>query len=194
MSKQIVKRRKLTKSERLEVYRKTGGHCAYCGCVLEYGDMQVDHLVALNGWSEQGTDTIDNMLPACRSCNHYKNAMPLESFREMVENMPMALARDNVTYKNAVRFGLVVPNPHPVVFFFEKIKKVIQLDELPDCSACYEPTKRRNGIIFDCPGPGEFTNTYTCENEKCRRKYDAAASFILRREIEEKSDAPTDQS
>lgn len=36
-------RRKLTKDERMAVYEKTNGHCAYCGCELEYKDMQVDH-------------------------------------------------------------------------------------------------------------------------------------------------------
>lgn len=120
MAKEIVKRRKLTPQERMVVYRKMGGHCAYCGCVLKYEDMQVDHVVPLNGWSQSGSDTLDNMLPACRSCNHYKSTMSLENFRKMVENMPVALARDSVTYKNAVRFGLVVPDPHPIVFYFER--------------------------------------------------------------------------
>lgn len=97
------------------------GHCAYCGCELRYEDMQVDHVIALNGWSRQGSDTLDNMLPACRSCNHYKSTMSLETFREMVENMPTALMRDSVTYRNAVRFGLVTPNPKPVKFYFEQM-------------------------------------------------------------------------
>lgn len=47
-------RRKLTKDERMAVYKKTNGHCAYCGCELEYKDMQVDHVIPINGWSEQG--------------------------------------------------------------------------------------------------------------------------------------------
>lgn len=75
-------RRKLTKDERMVVYRKTNGHCAYCGCALEYKDMQVDHIIPINGWSEQGEDTMDNMLPACRSCNHYKSRSTLEGFRK----------------------------------------------------------------------------------------------------------------
>lgn len=118
----MVKRRKLNQKERMEVYKKTYGHCAYCGCELQYKDMQVDHVVPLNGWNEQGTDEIENMLPACRSCNHYKNRIPLENFRRMIENIPAVLMRDSVTYKNAVRFGLVNPQPHKVVFYFEKIK------------------------------------------------------------------------
>ena len=120
MAKDLVKRRKLTPQERRTVYNKMDGHCSYCGCILNYEDMQVDHVVPLNGWSQRGSDDLDNMLPACRSCNHYKSTMSLENFRKMVENMPEALARDSVTYKNAVRFGLVLPNPHPVVFYFER--------------------------------------------------------------------------
>jgi hypothetical protein len=108
----------------MEVYNKTGGYCAYCGCELRYEDMQVDHVVPINGWMEQGSDTLDNMLPACRSCNHYKSRMPLEGFRKMVENMPTALMRDSVTYRNAVRFGLVEPKPHSVKFYFEYLREM----------------------------------------------------------------------
>lgn len=115
-------RRKLTKAERLEVYQKTGGHCAYCGCKLDFDAMQVDHVVPLNGWNEQGEDAMDNMLPACRSCNHYKSRSTLEGFRRMLEAMPDVLMRDSVTYKNAVRFGLVKPQPHPVTFYFERLR------------------------------------------------------------------------
>ena len=114
-------RKPIPKSVRKQVYAKYNGHCAYCGCELEYKDMQVDHVIPLNGWSEQGTDTVDNMLPACRRCNHYKSRSTLEGFRKMVEAMPDTLMRDSVTYKNAVRFGLVIPNKQPITFYFEKV-------------------------------------------------------------------------
>jgi len=104
----------------MEVYNKTNGHCAYCGIELKYEDMQVDHVIPINGWKIEGPDTLDNMLPACRSCNHYKSRSSLENFRSMLEDMPNILMRDYVTYKNAVRYGLVIPNPKPVVFYFEK--------------------------------------------------------------------------
>jgi len=111
----------MSKQERLEVYNKTDGHCAYCGCELEYKDMQADHVIPINGWSEQGQDNIDNMLPACRSCNHYKMRSTLEGFRTMIASMPDTLMRDSNTYKNAVRYGLVIPSPKPIVFYFEQI-------------------------------------------------------------------------
>lgn len=81
----MSQRRKLTKDERIAVYEKMNGHCAYCGCELEYKDMQVDHVVPINGCLKQGEDTLGNMLPACRSCNHYKSKSTLEGFRKMVE-------------------------------------------------------------------------------------------------------------
>ena len=37
-------------------------------------------------------------------------ANKIKEFRKMVEAMPDTLMRDSTTYKNAVRFGLVIPN------------------------------------------------------------------------------------
>ena len=124
----MVKRRRLSSLERMEIYTKPGGCCAYCGCDLRFEDMQVDHVVPLNGWSEKGSDTLDNMLPSCRSCNHYKSRSTLEGFRKMLEAMPDVLMRDSVTYKNAVRFGLVDPKPHKVVFYFERLRQPAEED------------------------------------------------------------------
>lgn len=127
-------RRKLTKAERKLVYEKCNGHCAYCGCELQYKDMQVDHAIPLNGYKEQGEDTIENMLPSCRSCNHYKSAAPLEYFRKAVEKFPSVLMRDSVTYKNAVRFGMVHPDPHPVKFYFEEMNQENAVSEVSEAA------------------------------------------------------------
>lgn len=123
------KRKQLTKSERQEVYDKCGGHCAYCGCEIALKDMQVDHIVPMarcfdcycQHKTAEELDVMSNYLPACRSCNHYKGSSTLENFRKNIERFPSVLMRDSVTYKNAVRFGLVVPNPHKVEFYFEKL-------------------------------------------------------------------------
>jgi len=82
--------------------------------------MTVDHVISLA--HHDGKDELANMLPACRSCNHYKSTLTLEHFREAVERFPAVLMRDSVTYKNAVRFGLVTPNPHKVKFYFEEME------------------------------------------------------------------------
>ena len=114
------KRRKLTKAERQAVYDKCGGHCAYCGCKITMKQMQVDHVQPI---SINGDDSLDNMLPACRSCNYYKGAELLETFRRYVEKFPSTLCRGSVAYRNAVRFGMVIPRPHKVVFYFEQLER-----------------------------------------------------------------------
>jgi 5-methylcytosine-specific restriction endonuclease McrA len=118
-----AKRHRLTPEQRWEVYKKFDKHCAYCGCELKFEQMQIDHVVPINGYSEQGSDSFDNMFPACRSCNHYKRANTLEGWRKQLEAAPNTLMRDDVTYKNAVKFGLVTPTPHPVVFYFEQFNE-----------------------------------------------------------------------
>jgi len=56
----------------VQAYR---GLCAYCGAA---GAVQVDHRIPL---SRGGTNTIDNILPACRRCNCRKASMTEKEFR-----------------------------------------------------------------------------------------------------------------
>lgn len=119
-------RKRWTTAEREAVYQKTGGRCAYCGMKISRREMQMDHVVPVKmygrpGWAED-LNNMDNILPACRPCNHYKSTYTLEKFRAALERMPAVLRRDSPTYRNAVRFGLVQPTPHKVVFYFEQIE------------------------------------------------------------------------
>ena len=111
-------RKKLKTAERLQVYEKCQGHCAYCGHELEYKDMQVDHVTPLR---IGGTDTIGNMLPACRSCNHYKHTLDLEGYREYLAGVSHRLMRDSVPYQVAIRFDLVRHIKDDVTFYFETL-------------------------------------------------------------------------
>ncbi len=112
-----MKRHKLKATERRAIYDKCDNHCAYCGEYIKYEDMQVDHIMPLH---KGGADSIDNMLPACRSCNHYKSTLTLEQFRTNIERMPDTLTRDSTTYKIAVRFGVIKVVRPKVMFYFEK--------------------------------------------------------------------------
>lgn len=113
-------RRKLSKQEREMIYNKFNGHCAYCGIKINLSDMQADHIKPLH---LGGEDTIDNLFPACRSCNKYKHTYTIEKFRQALEKQPEVLYRDNATYRIAVRFGTVIPNKQPIKFYFERIDK-----------------------------------------------------------------------
>lgn len=55
------------------------GRCAYCG---GGGPLQADHRIPL---CRGGTNTIDNILPACGRCNRRKHAMTESEFRARLE-------------------------------------------------------------------------------------------------------------
>lgn len=113
-----VKRRRLSAKERSRMFKIFGGRCAYCGCVLKNTSvMQADHKTPLH---TGGTDTIDNMYPACRSCNKYKHTLDIEKFREYLAGLSKRLKRDSAAFNVAVRFGIVEVKEKPIVFYFEK--------------------------------------------------------------------------
>ena len=112
------KRRKLSKKEREIIYQKTNGHCAYCGCELELTNMQADHI---QPFYLGGSDELDNFLPSCRSCNHYKSTLSLEDFRKTMQTLPDRMLRDSVNFRNLLRFGIISVDRSPVKFYFERI-------------------------------------------------------------------------
>jgi 5-methylcytosine-specific restriction endonuclease McrA len=120
MNMAIPKRRKLSKEERMKVYEKCQGHCAYCGCTLEYKDMQVDHVKPVY---RGGEDDISNMLPACRSCNHYKSTLKPEEFKKYLSEIPERLMRDCIPFQVGKRFGIVRIITDDVIFYYERVKK-----------------------------------------------------------------------
>lgn len=83
--------------------------------ILTLQQMQADHIEPLE---LGGADDLSNLFPSCRSCNHYKHTMTIERFRQALERMPSVLMRDNVTYRNAVRFGLIKHSENPKVEFY----------------------------------------------------------------------------
>lgn len=113
-------RRKLSGSERQQVYKKCNGRCAYCGCDLEYKNMQVDHAKPLK---IGGIDDISNMLPACRSCNHYKATLDVEGYRRYLAGIAHRLMRDSIPFQTAMRFGIVKHMGDNVTFYFERCGK-----------------------------------------------------------------------
>ena len=111
----------MNKKLREKVWLKYDKHCAYCGQVIEYKDMQVDHLVPkINPYS---TEDFDNLMPSCRSCNHYKRAEKLDSFRNhLLGELHLRLTKE-YTVKVAIDYGIVKLQPFDKVFYFEKVSK-----------------------------------------------------------------------
>jgi hypothetical protein len=115
--RQMPERKKWSKKTRDQISALTNGRCAYCGCELPKG-FPLDHVQALY---RQGLDVPSNLVAACRSCNHYKSTFTVDEFRDQVAQWPKRLMRDSVTFKNAIRFGLVEIVEKPIEFYFEHI-------------------------------------------------------------------------
>lgn len=116
-----TKRCRLTAREKNKLFNMFGGRCAYCGTKLKnMGAMQADHKVppALGG-----ADTMENLLPACKSCNHYKRTFDVEGFRKYLSGIPRRLVRDDVAFNAAVRYGLVKFMSDRVTFYFETVEE-----------------------------------------------------------------------
>jgi hypothetical protein len=115
----------IPKAVRQKVYEKYHGHCAYCGCELEYKDMQVDHVDSLwfNSWKKKGTiqdDSMDNLMPSCRMCNYYKGAGDIEMFRERLQNTLSNTCIDTFQARLAMKYGIIEYHPWNGKFYFEE--------------------------------------------------------------------------
>jgi 5-methylcytosine-specific restriction endonuclease McrA len=78
------------KKQRMNVWRKHGKRCYWCGCPLNDKSkgcrFTIDHIIPrANG----GGSTMDNMVPSCRKCNLRKGHMSGYEFCIMYGLMPL---------------------------------------------------------------------------------------------------------
>lgn len=105
-----------------EVQRKTGGHCFYCGTTPIGVQQCVDHFTPTR---KGGSDKLENLVPACRSCNSAKGGMMIEEFR-MSRRLRLAYGRGVPPMSNAAAHWLldkgmdIFDGIPPVVFWFER--------------------------------------------------------------------------
>jgi hypothetical protein len=74
------KRSALSSEERDAVLRKTDSRCHVCGGLIE-GPWQADHVLAHSG---RGAHSVDNYLPAHRTCNNYRWDYLPDEFQEIL--------------------------------------------------------------------------------------------------------------
>lgn len=111
-----VLRKPIPKKIREQVYKKYNGHCAYCGCEIDYKDMQVDHVISVYG--KDGSNDLDNLMPTCRMCNFYKSTYSLDDFRKNLETLHERLRKPFI-YRLALKYRLIEEHKKNVVFYFE---------------------------------------------------------------------------
>ena len=112
----------MTKRERRQVYDRTGGRCAYCGCDLPTKGWHLDHIKPLYRGSNPtagGTDTADNALASCPRCNRWKGVWSVDEFRREIAVQAARLRRDSAAFRLAEDYGLIADTCKPVVFYFE---------------------------------------------------------------------------
>ncbi len=114
------------KALRERVHQKFGGRCAYCGIVIEFKTMQVDHYLPqckekfYARRCKKDVHAEENLMPAFRRCNHYKRARTPKQFRELMTSLHERLETIYIL-KVAVDFGIATIKPFDGKFYFEKL-------------------------------------------------------------------------
>lgn len=124
----MSKHKAIPKTIRMNLYDKYNHKCAYCGCDLEYKDMQIDHIESVYAntdfkqiMTEEEIYSEENLLPACRQCNFYKSSATVEDFRKRLCIAMMNNLRKNFGYRLAIKYGLVEEHVKPIKFYFETL-------------------------------------------------------------------------
>lgn len=113
------KRQTISKKTREIVYNKYNGHCAYCGCELEYKDMQVDHFAPVHVFGDN--IRIDNLMPSCRMCNFYKNSLTISKFRQELSKLTSRLENQFI-YRLAKKYKMITEEEiKDIKFYFETV-------------------------------------------------------------------------
>jgi hypothetical protein len=121
--------RRLTKVERETVRAMFDGHCAYCG--LELGARwHADHIEPVlrnsffnnRGPARPQNHRLENMFPACATCNISKGQMTLEVWRGWLSGHVASLNKYNTPYRLAKAYGLIRETGAEVVFYFERVR------------------------------------------------------------------------
>ena len=143
-SRTMTIRKTISKALRQQVYAKYDGHCAYCGCELEYKDMQVDHIVAVgrhfndrpmtesllaaDNPDREANDIIlsgdynrlSNLMPACRKCNFYKSMGDIEELRSNIKNVLTRSCTSTFVVQLALKYGILSLHQWDGKFYFER--------------------------------------------------------------------------
>ena len=124
----MQKRKVIPKKIREAVYQKYGGRCAYCGKEIEYKDMQIDHLIPVQrerfgSYNEEQIECFENYMPTDRTCNHYKRAHSLETFRRYIEEIPKKLDNYSYIYRICKKYNLVEEHSQKIKFYFEQVEE-----------------------------------------------------------------------
>ena len=92
----------MNKEQRLQVYNKYNGHCAYCGNEIEYSEMQVDHILPMY---------------------IYKGKLSIEEFRGEIK-LQAERAMQTFSNRMLLTYGLIDYYPQKEIeFYYENYER-----------------------------------------------------------------------
>ena len=121
-----------SKNQRIEIFNKYNGRCAYCGCILKNNHCTIDHIKPRHrGYLDdelsrmnivRGDHKIENLNPCCSSCNSSKSTLTIEKWRIEIEKKHDRLLKYESSYNLLTRFKMVKRVKSKCIFYFEKVK------------------------------------------------------------------------
>ncbi len=114
-------------TQRELIHNKYDGHCAYCGKKITLKQMQIDHYYpisapAIGRIKGIETEDIENKMPSCRNCNHYKRALQPETFRFYIKTLHERIMKIYIN-KVAIDFEIIKVQPFNGKFYYEIINE-----------------------------------------------------------------------
>lgn len=100
------KRKKFSAKDRLDIYRKTEGHCYLCGEFVDFDSFEVEHFIPV---SKGGSNHLKNLFPACHCCNSIKHDIYPKEFMDKITQIFLYQMQkkygDSLKWK-AIRYAL----------------------------------------------------------------------------------------
>lgn len=147
-----MSRKTISKMNRQKVYEMYNGHCAYCGGAIAYKDMQVDHLIPVGGYKEQGTNDMENLVTGVRHAESAKRTQRGGLEVAAKGRKRLRVDPDNPDNEEMVRvcptWGKHILNPI-IDWEDEDVWEFIKTYNIPYCSL-YDQGYKRLGCI-GCP-------------------------------------------
>lgn len=130
-------------SKKEDVLAKTGGKCAYCGCDLSLRSMTIDHI---QPQSQGGTHELENLLPACKTCNTYKGGRTVEEYKKYLAHSIGGVIRSNKLLHNCERWGYLQgkTSPKEISFYYERIGLTCVMRDVAEAEKRKEQDKMTN--------------------------------------------------
>ena len=103
--------------KRRSAWRRSNGHCWYCGLTLDpFDTFTLDHVVPQ---SQGGSNAVENLVAACKSCNSSKGQKSVEQYRAyLLKRAGQIFTSEQFEWLKTK--GITVPAPDGFRFYFER--------------------------------------------------------------------------